>query len=443
LTELMTYDEALDYLGGLTKFGIRFGLERITALTRHFGNPQDRLRVIHVGGTNGKGSTCTFISSILRAADYRVGLYLSPYVNDLRERIQVDGQMISREAFAGIISEIRPVADEISRSEMGPVTEFEVKTLAALLHFSRQQVDFAVLEVGMGGRFDATNIVHPLVAVITNIGLDHTERLGRTHKKIAFEKAGIVKTGSVLVTAVDHPGAWKVILDRAHEEGCEVWRLVDSGVQPPAGPSADVHLRFSSISGEFVLGVQDRTFGPFRPGLRGAFQHKNAALALAAIEALARYEVRIPARAISEGIESARIPGRLEVLAERPLLVIDGAHNAEAAAVLAEAVPASFEYENLILVIGMLASHSAQGVLNSLAPLASKIIATQPPWMKATPAEEMAEAAAEYCGDVETAPTVPAAVERALACAGQRDLVLVTGSFYTIGAVPRTILRGQ
>lgn len=431
----MTYEESLEYLNGLLKFGIKFGLERIAALCEAFGNPQKRLRVVHVGGTNGKGSTATFVSSILREAGYIVGLYLSPYVHDVRERVQIDGNMISKESFAALVSEIKPVADRIGQTDLGPVTEFEVKTLIAYLYFARRQVDFAVLEVGMGGRFDATNLVDPMVAIITNVSLDHTERLGDTTEKIAFEKAGIVKQGTVVVTAAEDEDAWRVILSRCREEGAEVWRVIRSHARRSGSPSADVQFRYSSKGNSFSFHGGDVHMIGLTPGLHGAFQHVNAATAVAAILALEKYEVRISPPAIFAGVSNAYIPGRLEVLRERPRVVIDGAHNPAAARNLARAIRENFNYERLILVVGMLSTHPSEEFLAYLAPMASAVIATQSTWSKAAPPDEVAESARKFCGNVEIVERVPDAVRRALAIAGENDLVVVTGSFYTIGEV--------
>ncbi|MCE5200431.1 MAG: folylpolyglutamate synthase/dihydrofolate synthase family protein [Armatimonadota bacterium] len=435
MSEIMTYDQAVNYLDGLMKFGIKFGLDRIKALSEALGSPHKHLRVIHVGGTNGKGSTSTFIQNILSEAGYRTALYVSPYVHDLRERIQIDGRVIGREEFAELISDIKPVVDKISQTELGPVTEFEVKTMAAYLYFARRMVDFAVMEVGMGGRFDATNIVEPLVAVITNVSLDHTERLGHTVEKIAFEKAGIIKTGTVVVTAAEDEDAWRVILRRAREEGAEVWRVMRSQARKQGSPSADVQFRYISKDGNFSFNGPEVHMLNLRPGLLGQFQHTNAATAVAAVLALARYEVRVPEPAVQAGIANAYIPGRLEVLQDKPTVVIDGAHNTDAAHNLAKAIHDKFTYEKLILVIGMLSTHSAEGVLSNLAPLASHIIATQSQWSKALPAQELAESARTFLDDVEVVERVPNAVRRALEIAGEKDLILVTGSFYTIGEV--------
>ncbi|MGI6295358.1 MAG: bifunctional folylpolyglutamate synthase/dihydrofolate synthase [Armatimonadota bacterium] len=437
----MTYQQSLEYLDSLLKFGIKFGLERISALAAAFGDPHKQLRVIHVAGTNGKGSTCTFIASILREAGYRTGLYLSPYVFDVRERIQVDGKYISEEEFAELASEIKLAADKIGQTELGPVTEFEVKTMMAYLYFVRKGVDFAVLEVGMGGRFDATNIVSPLVSVITSISLDHTDRLGDTVEKIAFEKAGIIKNGSMLVTAVDDDAAWRVILDRSRQEGVEIWRVMSSHARHPSSPSADVQFRYSTKGDSFSLSGGEMKLIGLKPSLIGAFQHANAATAAVAIKALERYEVRITSQAIAAGIANAAIPGRMQVLRNDPTVVIDGAHNPDAAAKLARAITERFSYDRLILVIGMTNSHSPQKVLRKLAPLANKVIVTQSQWFKATPSQQIADVALKMGADVEVVEPVTEAAKHAIKIANPRDLVLITGSFYTIGEVNTNNLK--
>ncbi|MCE5314130.1 MAG: folylpolyglutamate synthase/dihydrofolate synthase family protein [Armatimonadota bacterium] len=431
----LTYEQALDYLDGLLKFGIKFGLERITALSEALGNPHRDLRVIHVGGTNGKGSTATFIQTILSEAGYRTALYTSPYVRDLRERIQIDGRMIGREEFAEIISEIKPAADKIGQTDLGPVTEFEVKTMAAYLYFARMHVDFAVMEVGMGGRFDATNIVEPYVAVITNVSLDHTERLGDTVDKIAFEKAGIIKTGCTLVTAVDDEEAWQVILKQARHEGAEVWRIISSHARKATSPSPDVQFKYTTKENGFSMRGPEIQLIGLKPGLVGQFQHANAATAIAAVLALEKYEVRVPVPAIRAGIAYAYIPGRVETLQDNPKVIVDGAHNPAAARSLARAIRENYSYDRLILVIGMLSTHPCEGVLARLAPIASTVIATQSGWSKALPADVLEKEARKHCENVENVSNVSDAVKRALDIANTNDLVLVTGSFYTIGEV--------
>lgn len=463
----MNYKEALDYLSGLKRFGIKFGLDRFAELCRRMGNPEESLRVIHVGGTNGKGSTCTFIASILKAAGYSVGTYLSPYVFDVRERIQVNGEMISEEDFATLMSEIVPVLEEVGQTEFGEGTEFEAKTLMAFMHFAKVNVDFAVIEVGMGGRYDATNVVNPLVSVITNVSLDHTDRLGDTIPKIAWDKSGIAKPGVPLVTAANAEcgvlsaergmrsaeldDAWRTIATTAREQGVkEVWRVVRKGCVPPAdSPRADVNVLFSGDDGIVEVELPEVEFDSLRIPhstlctplrLPGEFQITNAATAAAAVAALRGMGVEIPDSAIVEGLASAYLPGRMEVLRRNPTVVIDAAHNPDGAQKLAESVPKFFSYKRLILVVGMLSTHSAEDVLGVLAPLADEIIATKSQWEKARPAEEVAEAAKRLNPNVRVIEPVPAAVDAALESSREDDLILITGSFYTIGEVDREVV---
>jgi len=433
----VNYEEALAYLDSLTKFGIKFGMERIDVLSERFGSPHKRLKVVHVGGTNGKGSTCTFISSILSHSGLSVGTYLSPYVNDPRERIQINGQMISKDDFAHIITQIAPVADEIGKSDMGEVTEFEAKTMAAFLYFSQQQVDIAVLEVGMGGRFDATNLVHPMAAVITNVTLDHMERLGDTVAAIAREKAGIIKPTCTVITCAQDPDALQVISDKCAHTGAELWRVFPAGTEP-VNPQGDFSVQYVHNEGTLAVRSSDWAIGGLCPSLKGEFQFANAAAAVAAVMSLERFDIRVSPSSIFSGISEAYIPGRLEVIQDNPLLVLDGAHNPDAAQNLAQTLPNTFVYKRLILVVGMLDNHVPEGVMSHLAVMATKVIATQSTWFKARKVDEIAESAREYCSDVESVPSVPGAVNRALQIARPDDLILVTGSFYTIGEVPRS-----
>lgn len=437
---MFTYDEAIEYLSGLLRFGIKFGLNRFSEVCQRMGNPQDSLRVIHVGGTNGKGSTCTFIASILRAAGFSVGTYLSPYVYDVRERIQVNGEPISKEDFAALMSEIAPHLEAVGTTELGEGTEFEAKTLMAFLHFARKNVDYSVVEVGMGGRYDATNLVRPLVSVITNVSLDHTERLGDTIRQIAWDKAGIAKPGVPLVTAAGEE-AWRTIQATARDQKVEqIWRVMPKNYKTPSdSPAPDNVVLFEGRDGEVTIHLGNGKVGPVQLRLAGDFQLANAAVAAAAVAALgACSAASIPHSAFEEGLASAYLPGRLEVLRWRPTVVIDAAHNPDGARNLAESITKLFNYRRLILVIGMLSTHSAEDVIGILAPLAEEIIATRSQWEKARPASEVAAAAQRIMPNVRAIEPVSAAVQAALGSASEDDLVLITGSFYTIGEVDRT-----
>jgi dihydrofolate synthase / folylpolyglutamate synthase len=429
----MKYEDALAYLESLIRFGIKLDLDRFRMLCERVGSPQNRFKSIHIGGTNGKGSTTTMAASILRAAGYKVGTYLSPYVHDVRERVQVNGKMIPQGDFASIMESIIPDLGAVAATEAGQPTEFEAKTLMAFLYFAQQNVDFACIEVGMGGRFDATNVLDPIVSVITNVSLDHMDRLGDTVEKIAFEKAGIVKPGRPVVTAAGDD-AWRVIYNAAIERKAPIVCVRPAG-DKPCDERAQAVTWKSDEQGFLTVDTPKRVHERLRLGLPGAFQCANAACAVAAVEFVQESGFPVSEEAFRRGLAEARIAGRLETLRRKPTLVIDGAHNPDAAKQLAEAIRTEFQYRRLILVVGMLSTHSAEDFLAQVGPLADHIIATAPAWPLARSVEELAREAARFCPKVTEAMPVHAAVDAALAEAGENDLVLVTGSFYTIGEV--------
>ncbi len=423
----MDFDEALAYMQGRLRLGTKLGNERFLALLGRLGDPQERLRVVHIAGTKGKGSTTAMAASVLRAAGHTVGMYLSPYVYDVRERIQIGGEMISRADFARWVTIIRPHAEALEATELGPTTEFELKTAVGLCYFAERTVDYAVLEVGLGGRLDATNVVsRPLVTVITNIGMDHTELLGETLGEIAAEKAGIVKPGVPCITGVPIGGeAWDVIARICKERGAPL-----TAIAPP-----------ELGAGGLVLTTPRRTLTGVHLELRGAFQAMNAATALAALDAVTEDALPpVPDEAARLGLETAWVPGRLEQVRAHPTVVVDVAHNEMSARVLAEALREQYgaDRRRLILVVGLSRHHDPAPFL---APLAARhpagLIATQPA-LRPRPAREGAAGARRHGFlNVQTVESgVADAVQSALSQAGPDDLVCVTGSFYTVGDVP-------
>ncbi len=424
----MDFDESVRYMQGLIRFGWKLGNQRFEALCERMGSPQRQVPVIHVAGTKGKGSTTALTAGILRAQGHRVGAYYSPYVYDVRERVQVDGAMIPREDFARLVTTALPHIEAIAATQLGQTTEFELKTLLGFLWFAEQKVDYACIEVGIGGRLDATNVVCPLVTVITNIGLDHTRILGDTHELIAAEKAGIIKPGVPCVTAVQHPDARETILGIAQ------------------GRNAPVVFPGWACAGHFdpvTISSPLREYGPYPMRMGGLVQRANAACALAAAElALARSgSGALRAAAVADALATVALPGRLSTLKldDGPLVVMDGAHNGLAAEALAGPLAllrASAGCERLLLVVGMVGGHDPAEVLRPLAPDADKVFACAPDWKRALPAEEIAAAARRFCSDVETAGPVASALRAALSAAGPRDMVVITGSFYTVGEAP-------
>jgi dihydrofolate synthase / folylpolyglutamate synthase len=442
----VNFDESVRYMSGLRQFGPRNGRARFLTLLKRLGSPQERFRCIHVAGTNGKGSTTTFIASILRTAGYRVGAYLSPYVFDLRERVQTDETLIPREEFARHITEIRPHIETLAGTELGQTTEFELKTAVAFRHFAERQVDFAVVEVGIGGLLDATNVIPPpLVAVITSIGRDHIPLLGNTLAEIAFQKAGILKRGTLAcVTAVPPGEALAVIAARAADEGIPLLRAAPPAeADPGAGDGAFVTYRLAP-DGFLSLSLPDRTLENLRLTLRGPFQAANAAAALGAAETLRRHEAaKLDDAVLRAGLERASLPGRFQITRPGdPALALDVAHNEDGAQVLREALRATFgDKRRFTFVVGTSKGHDPEPFLHQLQPLLHRVIATAPPF-RPLPAPEVAEAARRLGASVEVVEPASDAITHAWRRAQPGEVVVVTGSFYTVGETPEDLRGG-
>jgi len=426
----MTYDETIQYLYNLQRFGIKLGLSNMMRLLEALDHPEQRFPSILVGGTNGKGSTAVFLASILQAAGFRVGLYTSPHLLSFTERFLINGLPIAREEVAALTEEIRSVIEQRFPSSLQPSapslqlphpTYFEVSTAIAFLAFARKGVNYAVVEVGLGGRFDATNILTPEVSIITNVSLEHQEYLGRTLQEIAFEKAGIVKEGKRVVTAAEVPGVCSVLEKVCQERGASLLRVQDR---------FSFQVRRSDLEGQtFDLVGEAGSYQNLEIGLLGRHQLMNAASAVAAVELLPR---ATPSReAIAKGLRQARWPGRLQVVGRKPLLLLDGAHNPAGASALAAFVQEHLASRRLVLVFGVLKDKDWEGMLSQLGPLASIVILTKPESERA--ADPRALTAAErYCPKLELQPSVKEAIGLAREVASSDDAILVTGSLFTV-----------
>jgi dihydrofolate synthase/folylpolyglutamate synthase len=416
----MDIEALLKELYGLERFGIKLGLDVIRDLLARLGNPHEAFPAIHVTGTNGKGSVCAYLASVFRAAGHRVGLYTSPHLVRFNERIRVDGEMIRDEDVARLYGEVKPHAAAMAaRSETDQPTFFETTTAMAFRYFAERRVDVAVVEVGMGGRMDATNVVHPDACAITRIGLEHTENLGRTVERIAREKSGILKRGVPAVT-VDQP-ALAVIRARAEELGC-----------PLTVVGRDV--RYSRLG--FDLDGQDVLFEDgltleTRIPLLGAFQPENAATAFA-IALAVREKWNLTKAVIAGGLSAARWPGRLQVVRRDPTVIVDGAHNPSAAAALAESLQELFPGRKLTFVVGVLNDKDLAGIADSLGPLAAKVVATKVRTPRAFEAEEVRKAFEAHAPG-SLAPDAKDALTRAIGSAAKEDVIVVTGSIYIAG----------
>ena len=421
----MTYPEAVAYLDSLAQFGWKLDLARIELLCALAGHPERQFRSVLVGGSAGKGSTCAILASILRADGLRIGAAPKPHLHTHRERVQVDGQLISEERFAALMERVRPLAEEVTRLEGSP-TVFEVITLLAFLHFAESEVDRAVVEVGLGGRFDATNVLPADLSIITMIGLDHTDRLGDTVEKIAFEKAGIIKPRARLVTGAQG-GALRVIEEVARERGTAIRRLgqeirLENVELGPGG------TRFDLLAPDTLRSLD--------LGLVGEHQARNAALAVSAALWLRDEHPGLDEAAIRGGLRRAAIPGRLQVVQEQPLLLLDGAHSPDRADALVHALTHLYlprkAHGRLILVAGCSAGHDAEAVVGRLAPLADEVIATRSGHPAAIPAADVAAVARGLGVPTREREPVRAAVQEALSRARPNDMVLVTGSLFVV-----------
>jgi dihydrofolate synthase/folylpolyglutamate synthase len=410
-----SYAEAISYLYSLQKYGIKFGLSKTANLLKAFGNPHKGQRYIHIAGTNGKGSVASMLASILKASGLKVGFYSSPHLVRFTERFQINGEEISRED-AGAL------AEEVKRAVVPhePPTFFEATTVMALVYFARQATDVAIMEVGMGGRLDATNLIDPLVAVITNISLEHQSFLGPRLLDIAGEKAGIIKPSIDVVTAATQPSVRALLQSKCDENRSVLWQV-------------GKEFRYRLTGSKLNYYGKDLTLRGLQLGLKGRFQARNGATAIGVIELLETKGFNVPTHAIAEGLSRCRWPGRVQVVGTDPLIIVDGAHNPGAMRTLVDAIQSGFEYERLLLVIGVMADKEIRDILREVVPVSDHVIYTRPAYYRAA-APEVLEALGSDLGEPgEIVPLLPQAIERARALARPRDLVLISGSLFTVG----------
>lgn len=430
-----TADEAVNWITGRMKFGIRPGMKRMELFMEKLGHPHRRLKFIHVAGTNGKGSTCAFLTKTLTACGYDVGTFTSPFIERYQNRIQYNGQDIDDESLVRLVNELKPIFEEIAETEWGAPTMFEVSTVLALLYFAKVTYpDFVVWETGLGGRLDSTNVVTPIVSVITNVGHDHMEILGDSLTAVAEEKAGIIKPGVPVVSAVEQPETIEAVRRAAADRKSTLYLMDDQfGYEPVRSELDEQTLHFT---------------GPFRRieridiTLNGAHQLKNAAVALMTLEVLRQYyAVVMDEEPFREGMRSAQWPGRLEMVSRTPRMLLDGAHNPEGAETLAEALRSIYRYDKLHLMIAMMPTKQHEGVLRHLLPLADSLIVTEPDFFKKADADSLAEMARNTLGelnktiDVTVEPDWKTALGLLTERTGTDDLAVVTGTLYLISDV--------
>ena len=468
---VMTYLQAFAYLNSFVNYENKdsylyrksFSLERIKGFLRLLGNPQDSLKCLHIAGSKGKGSVCIFAANILRAAGYRVGLYTSPHLLDVGERVRVleptkdEGRPLgfargrrTRDEFEGMITKneitrlaerLKPVIEKYNRVyKAGDLTFFEVWTALAFLYFKEKQVDYAVLETGLGGRLDATNAVNPLVCGITPISYDHTQYLGNTLRQIAREKAGIIKEHQMaVISALQEKEAREVIRKRCIRKKARLYEIgrdilsfprkrESRHLDSPVKPGNDRPL-FRAGGQSFDLQGIKRRYNNLEIRLLGRHQLANAALAVGMVEALG--DQRIKPAHIRRGIKAARWPGRLEVISRNPYIVLDGAQNAASALALKEAIRDNFRWQKLILVLGMSRDKDVPGFCRQFSDFCDKVVLTKSANPRAANPRDLA---GYFSGKkIVAADSVKKAITKAKAVAKKKDLILVTGSLFVVG----------
>ncbi len=414
------YEETLSQLYELGRFGMKPGLTRIRTILSRLSNPQDSLQVVHVAGTNGKGSTAAFLAAILSAAGHRVGLFTSPHLIAFTERIRINGTDIRPADVMGLVDRVRSVAPEGS-------TFFEIVTAMAYLHFAEERVGPAVMEVGMGGRFDATNAADGVLALIAPVALDHCEHLGNSLAQIAREKAGIIRAGRPVAVVQHDTEVSDVFQDCCRQAGSTLYR---HGVEFTSRWEQDL-LIYDGLSRQ-ITGV--------RPGIPGRYQAGNAALAACGAELLDRQGLSVSAGAIRSGLEHASWPGRMELFPGQPPILLDGAHNPAGAAALAESLREE-PHRSLILVIGMVGDKDSDGIISPLLPLADRVITVSPAVPRSLSAEDLAEQCRRHGHTALAAGSVADGIDQACSAAVPGDLVVVCGSLFTVGEARSLLLN--
>lgn len=424
----MKYQEAVEYIESLSKYGIKPGLSTITELCKRLGNPQDDLQFVHIAGSNGKGSTLAFVSSILKCAGYKVGRYISPTIFEYRERIQIGERPITQKKLCELTEHLKSICEEMVADGFQHPTPFEFETAMAFLYFKEMAADIVVLETGMGGRGDATNLITTTkVAVLASISMDHMQYLGDTLEKIAGEKAGIIKEGCAVVSQVQEEEAAGVIVKECREKGAAL-----TFVQPER-----LKKIRSSLSGQrFHYG----RYKDLQIQLLGTYQIENAMLAVEVAEALIKSDFVIPKEAVYTGLKEAKWQGRFSVIGKRPYFVVDGAHNEDAAKKLAESIAFYFTNKRIIYIMGILRDKEYEKIIALTAKYADQIITVKTPNNpRAMDSYELAGEVAKVHPSVTAASSLEEAVELAYLLAGKEDVIISFGSLSYLGEMIKLV----
>ncbi len=435
---LLKYTEAIDYLDEKVFFGVKPSLDRIRLVCQELGDPQRSYDSIQVTGTNGKSSVAHMMSRVLTKAGFKVGRFTSPHLETVRERIAVRERLISPDAFAATLEKIMPAVERAEKAA-GPLTYFEVVTAIAYRYFEKSGVDVAVFEVGLGGAWDATNLVDSEVAVLTNVELDHTRELGGTREEIAREKVEVIKEGSRVITAEGTREILLIIAEKCEQVNADLevfgrdFRLMYWVPYFPPGRKPGQVLSIRGLEGEYI---------DIRLPLVGKHQSVNAACAVAAAEAYASPRGGLEPDMVKKALEGLRVEGRLENLAVRPWVVADGAHNPSAVAKLASTLVSDYDFSRLVMVVAILQDKDVRGMLAVLGTVADELILTENRSTRSSRARDLAMVCSKLGLNYEVEPGFSQALERAKRSAGSRGMVCITGSMYTV-AEARAYYRHQ
>ena len=421
----MKYQEAMKYITEVGNFGSNYGLERTYKLLELLDNPQDKLKIIHVAGTNGKGSTTAMITSMLKGCGYKVGMYTSPFLEEFEERIQINGENIPKEKLAQLITKIKYAVDKVIEEGYNHPTEFEIITVLMFLYFATEEVDFAVVEVGLGGRLDSTNVITPILSVITSISFDHTNLLGNTLEEIATEKAGIIKSGIPTVIYPQEEVAEIVISSKCQELDSKLYKINKEDAK-----LINI-IKEDKIYQQVKVKLDDEY--DVKLPLLGEHQILNLAVALKALEVIKDKAPKLNRESIVKSLATVRWNGRLEIMSNSPYVVIDGAHNIQGITQLDKNIKKYFEYKDMYLILGILADKDVEDMVKVITPKAKKVFTVTPNSMRAETAEELLEEVKKYNESCEAYNDYKNAFEDALKLCKKDDLLLISGSLYMIG----------
>ncbi|MBC2398244.1 bifunctional folylpolyglutamate synthase/dihydrofolate synthase [Clostridium tetanomorphum] len=429
----MNYNEAMAYIENTAKFGSNLGTERTEKILELLGNPHKQLKCIHIAGTNGKGSTTTMITKILMEAGFKVGMYTSPFIEEFEERMQINGENIPKCDLAKIVTKVSEAVERVIELGYEHPTEFEIITCAMFLYYYESKVDYAVIEVGLGGRMDSTNVITPLVSVITSISYDHMQILGDTLGKIAFEKGGIIKEKVPVVLYPQKKEAEEVIKKICEEKSSHLTLVSEDSVKYINKDLPNEYYQ------NFTVKTENNEY-EVQLSLLGTHQILNCSVVLHTIDQLIKQGINIKKEHIYKALKEVKWAGRLEIMSKNPLVVLDGAHNIDGITNLKNSVERYFKYNKMVLILGILADKQVEDMVRTITPMAYKVIAVTPHSYRAENSNILVEVIKKHNKNCESIDDYEEAYKKALSYCNEDDLVLISGSLYMIGDM-RKIVR--